>query len=219
MIFAITHPRNGSFKTTTAVNIAANLGIYEKKTLLVDVAGGDASTLLGCERSLPGITNIYRGGERIVDYVVPTRSPGVDLLPFGTGSFGFGMFWESLLEELQSEPYTYIVLDVNLNQYPPLGARYWNWMFFLNHRSPFQVEDARAMESMAHLVSSVADLSFRVINMGEHAPALEGLDIFETSLPIDSSIRRYTTPVANSQITSHLSRSFTQLTNEILTLS
>ncbi|MBB5022209.1 hypothetical protein [Desulfurispira natronophila] len=216
MFMAITHPRNGTFRTTTAVNIAACLGVYEKRTLVVDVAGGDVSRFFGVSRQLPGLGNMYRSAEALSDYVVATEVPGVDLLPFGTGSFAFGMFWESLLEELCHGTYDFVVLDVNLNVYPPVGARYWDALCFVNHRSPYQDDDIRAMESTVNLVSGVADMAFRLINIGEYPPAVQRVEPFAATLPLDSSIRRYHEPVVTSLVTSHLSRSFLQLTRELI---
>lgn len=85
-IIAVANQKGGVGKTTSAVNIAAGLGYYGKKTLLVDIdPQGNATSGVGVDkRSVEKSTyNLLIGEAKAVEVVLKTKYQNLDVMPAG----------------------------------------------------------------------------------------------------------------------------------------
>ena len=85
-IIAIANQKGGVGKTTSAVNIAAGIGYYGKKTLLVDIdPQGNATSGVGIDkRSIDKSTyDLLVGDAKATDIILRTKYNNLDVMPAG----------------------------------------------------------------------------------------------------------------------------------------
>ena len=83
-IIAVVNQKGGVGKTTTAVNVAAGLGLAERPTLLIDLdPQGNATTALGIPKTglYPTVYHVLLGAEPLEKAIRPTAIPGLRIIP------------------------------------------------------------------------------------------------------------------------------------------
>lgn len=199
-IISIVNQKGGVGKTTTAINLASAVAIYEKKVLLVDFdPQGNASSGLGIDSSKPNIYQALIGKEELQNVIKKSPYlPLLDVIPSDMDLSGaeielvkeFSREYKlrDILEEIKND-YDYIFIDCP----PSLGLLTINALSASSDvLMPIQCE-YYALEGVSQLLNTIK-LIRKALN-----PALNVLGILLTmfdkrlnlSYQVAKEVRRY----------------------------
>jgi len=161
-IVAIANQKGGVGKTTTSINLAASLGVLEKKVLLIDAdpQANATSSLIENPESIPGTYELIEHQLDAKELITKTTSPNLDMIPANINLVGVEVelidkidrekMLKKALENIKNE-YEFIIIDCP----PSLGLITLNCLTSANSvLIPIQCEYF-ALEGLGKLLSTV----------------------------------------------------------------
>lgn len=162
-VIAVANQKGGVGKTTTAVNLAASLGLYDKNVLLIDIdPQGNSTSGLGVDRRnvKQSTYDILTNGIKAEDCLIKTEFKGLSLLPSNINLAGAELeiantpHREAILKNSVigiKQDYDYIIIDCP----PSLGIITTNALTFADTiLVPIQCE-YYALEGLSQLMATV----------------------------------------------------------------